>query len=332
MRERAPERKGESARVRQFDLLGPQTSFLEDALHGLSLPQKRISPKYFYDATGSRLFEAICALPEYYLTRAENALMQAHIDAIAARLPVAAQLIEFGSGASTKTHLLIGAMRPSRYVPIDISADALRDACGRLQALFPALCIRAILADFTRPLRLDDVMVRPDAPRVVYFPGSTIGNFTRAEAGDFLHRVAGMAGPGGQLLIGVDLRKDRGTLEAAYNDPQGITARFNLNVLARMNRELGADFRLDCFRHRAFYDESLGRIEMHLESRADQSVHIAGRTFDFRTGETIHTEISCKYDVEEFEALGRAAGFVAEAVWLDPERYFSVHLMRLPDE
>lgn len=322
----------EAPLVKLFDLLGPQTSFLDDALKGLSLPQKRISPKYFYDATGSRLFEAICALPEYYPTRAENALMGAHIGDIAAMLPAKAQLIELGSGASTKTRLLIEAIGPSCYVPIDISADALSEGCDRLRAAFPRLCIHAILADFTRPLRPGPDVLRADGPRVVYFPGSTIGNFTRAEAGEFLRRVAAMAGPEGQLLIGVDLRKDRRTLEAAYDDAQGITAQFNLNLLARMNRELGADFRLDCFRHRAFYDESLGRIEMHLESLAEQTVHIAGQCFDFRIGETIHTEISCKYGVEEFQALARAAGFVPEEAWLDAERRFSVHLMRSPDE
>ncbi len=322
-------RGGAPPQVRQFDLLGPRISFLDDVLNGLSLPQKRIPPKYFYDATGSRLFEAICALPEYYLTRAENALMGAYIGEIAASLPAQAQLIELGSGASTKTRLLIEAIGPSCYVPIDISADALGEASDRLHAVFPGLRIHAVLADFTRLLQPGDDILRPDGARVVYFPGSTIGNFTRAEACEFLRRVAAMAQPGGHLLIGVDLRKASRVLEAAYNDAQGITAQFNLNLLERMNRELGADFRLDRFRHRAFYDESLGRIEMHLESRVEQSVHIAGQRFDFQAGETIHTEISCKYDVEEFQALGCAAGFIAERVWLDPQRCFSVHLMRV---
>lgn len=310
------------------DLRGPQTGFLDDVLAGLAQLQKRIPPKYFYDADGSHLFEAICALPEYYPTRAETALMDAHAGDMATRLGAAIQLIEFGSGASTKTQRLIDAARPSRYVPIDISESALREACSRLRAAYPHLLIHAVCADFNAPLQLRAPILADDRPRVVYFPGSTIGNFTRSEARAFLQRVAALLGPGGRLLIGVDLKKDRAILEAAYNDAQGVTARFNLNLLERMNRELGADFRIERFRHRAFYNAEQSRIEMHLDSRIAQTVRIAGREFSFRAGESIHTEISCKYGLAEFQDLGRAAGFDRLAVWTDADGLFSVHLMQ----
>ncbi|HEY9381503.1 MAG TPA: L-histidine N(alpha)-methyltransferase [Burkholderiales bacterium] len=319
--------------VRFHDLLGPQTSFLADVLSGLARPQKSIPPKYFYDEAGSHLFEAICELSEYYPTRTEIALMQTRIGDIAARLGSGVQLIEFGSGASTKTRMLIEALRPTNYVPIDISESALHEACERLHLAYPALHINAVCADFTQALNLRAPIIMAGAARVVYFPGSTIGNFTRAAAHDFLRNIAAMLGSEGKLLIGVDLKKDHAVLEAAYDDAQGVTARFNLNLLARMNRELGADFRVEQFRHRAFYDETLGRIEMHLESLVAQTVRIAGQRFDFRRGETIHTEISCKYSVSEFQDMGRAAGFLPLDVWTDAERLFSVHLMsvRLPN-
>lgn len=314
--------------VRLHDLLGPQTSLLEDALSGLARPQKSIPPKYFYDATGSALFELICTLPEYYLTRVEDALMQTHVQSMAAQLGQGLQLIEFGSGASIKTRRLIEAARPERYVPIEISAAALRAATRQLHAAFPRLSIEAVLADFTQPLQLDETILPPRGKRVVYFPGSTIGNFTPEQAQVFLEQIAGLLGDGGALLIGVDLKKERSILEAAYNDRRGITARFNLNVLARMNRELDADFQLDRFRHRASYDEELGRIEMHLESLDAQTVHIAGRTFYFASGETLHTEISCKYSLMEFQTLAGRAGFVSERVWTDPAQWFSIQLLR----
>lgn len=329
MAERSSAADERSSGVRFHDLPGPQISFLTDVLSGLARPQKAIPPKYFYDEAGSRLFEAICELPEYYPTRTEIALMQAHSGDIAARLEQGLQLIEFGSGASTKTRLLIEALRPVNYVPIDISDSALHEACERLHAAYPALRINAVCADFTRALHLRPSIVSSDAAAVVYFPGSTIGNFTRAAAQDFLRNVAVMLGDDGTLLIGVDLKKDRALLEAAYDDAQGVTARFNLNLLARMNRELGADFRVEKFRHRALYDETLGRVEMHLESLAAQTVRIGGRYFDFRCGETIHTEISCKYGVAEFQELGRAAGFDPLDIWTDAGRLFSVHLMRV---
>jgi dimethylhistidine N-methyltransferase len=313
--------------VRHYSLLTHATSFLEDVLAGLARPQKAIPPKYFYDERGSELFERICELPEYYPTRTELAIMERHVDAMVDLLGPDTQLVEFGSGASVKTRLLVDRLEPSLYVPIDISESALHEACKRLVLLFPWLNISAVLADFTRPVRLPEFVGIPMRRKAVYFPGSTIGNFTPEEALEFLKGVRELVGPGGMLLIGVDLKKDKRVLDAAYDDAQGVTAEFNLNLLQRINRELGGDFQLKRFRHKAFYDESKGRIEMHLESLFSQFVHVAGQRFDFRPGETIHTEISCKYGVEEFQALAARARFHAEKVWTDPANLFAVHGM-----
>lgn len=313
--------------MRFYDCLADEASFLDDCLRGLAAPQKALAPKYFYDHLGSQLFEEICTLPEYYPTRTEMAIMEANVAEIARLVGPNVELIELGSGASVKTRLLIERARPALYVPIDIAERQLRSAADEIAALFPWLHICAVRADFTRPLRLPSFMGVPVKLKVVYFPGSTIGNFTPDEAAALLRGVRDMAGTGARLLIGVDLKKDKRTLEAAYDDAQGVTARFNLNLLARINRELGGDFRPERFRHKAFYDEALGRIEMHLESRYAQFVHVGGRRFDFRPGETIHTEISCKYAVEEFQALARRARFEPLRVWTDPDRLFSVHLL-----
>jgi dimethylhistidine N-methyltransferase len=313
--------------VRFYNLLTPQTSFLEDVLAGLALSQKSIPPKYFYDERGSKLFEAICELPEYYPTRTEMAIMERAIDEIVRLLGPYTELIEFGSGASVKTRLLIERLEPSLYVPIDISDSALREACGALVQAFPWLHINGVIADFTQALRLPKFAGIPIRRKAVYFPGSTIGNFTPEAAVEFLRNVREMVGPGGVLLIGVDLKKDKPTLDAAYDDRQGVTAEFNLNLLARINRELAGDFVLERFAHRGFYDPGKGRVEMHLESLSEQTVQVAGRRFEFRRGETIHTEISCKYTIEEFQQLARGARFFAEAVWTDPARLFSVHGM-----
>jgi dimethylhistidine N-methyltransferase len=322
-----PPRETRTGVVRFYNLLTPQTSFLDDVLAGLALPQKAIPPKYFYDERGSKLFEAICELPEYYPTRTEMAIMEGAIDDIVRLLGPETELIEFGSGASVKTRLLIDRLEPSLYVPIDISESALREACGALVQSFPWLHINGVVADFTGPLRLPKFAGIPIRRKVVYFPGSTIGNFTPAEAVEFMRNAREMVEPGGILLIGVDLKKDKATLDAAYDDPQGVTAEFNLNLLARINRELAGDFQLARFAHRGFYDPSKGRVEMHLESLSEQTVHVAGRRFEFRRGETIHTEISCKYTIEEFQALARRARFHAVAVWTDPAQLFAVHAM-----
>jgi len=312
--------------VRFYDCLTDETTFLDDCLRGLAAPQKAIPPKYFYDGPGSRLFEEICALPEYYPTRTEMAIMQANVAEIARLVGPDTELIELGSGASVKTRLLIEHARPALYVPIDIAETQLKSAAAEIAALFPWLNVCAVRADFTGPLRLPSFVGVPVKLKVVYFPGSTIGNFTPEESVALLRSVRDMAGTGARLLIGVDLKKDSRTLEAAYDDAQGVTARFNLNLLARINRELGGDFQPKRFRHKAFYDERLGRIEMHLESRYAQFAHVAGRRFDFAPGETIHTEISCKYTVEEFQGLARRARFEPQRVWVDADGLFSVHL------
>jgi L-histidine Nalpha-methyltransferase len=322
----APRRSGAGV-VRFYNFLTEGPSFLDDVLAGLARPQRAIPPKYFYDERGSKLFEAICELPEYYPTRTEMAIMERHIDEMVRLLGADTQLIEFGSGASVKTRLMIERAAPSLYVPIDISEAQLRSACAELSRRFPWLNINGVVADFTRPLRLPEFIGVPIRRKVVYFPGSTIGNFTPEEAFQFLGRVREMVGPGGMLLIGVDLKKDKRTLDAAYDDSRGVTAEFNLNLLARINRELGGDFQLRRFRHKAFYDEHQGWIEMHLESLYQQIVHVGGQHFEFHAGETIHTEISCKYSVEEFQGLARKARFHPEHVWTDPQHLFAVHAM-----
>jgi dimethylhistidine N-methyltransferase len=320
-------RRGGAGIVRYYSLLTDPASFRDDVLRGLALPQKAIPPKYFYDERGSALFERICELPEYYPTRTEMAIMERHLDEMVALLGPDTQLVEFGSGASVKTRLLVDRLEPSLYVPIDISEAALRAACKALALMFPWLNISAVTADFARPIKLPEFVGIPVRRKVVYFPGSTIGNFTPDEALEFLKGVREMVGPGGMLLIGVDLKKDKRVLDAAYDDAAGVTAEFNLNLLHRINRELGGDFQVKRFRHKAFYDEHKGWIEMHLESLYSQFAHVGGQRFDFRPGETIHTEISCKYSVEEFQRLGARARFHAEKVWTDPANLFAVHLL-----
>jgi dimethylhistidine N-methyltransferase len=313
--------------IRFYNFLPPGNLFLEDVLTGLARPQKGIPAKYFYDEQGCRLFEAICELPEYYLTRTEMAILRTHIADIAQFTGPDAELIEFGSGASAKTRILIEALQPTVYVPVDIAVDTMRAASGELAKLFPWLNVIGICADYSRPLALPELVGVPIRKKAVFFPGSTVGNFTPGEALVFLKQARRLAGTGGVLLIGVDLKKDKRTLDAAYNDLQGVTAEFNLNLLQRINRELGGDFQIKRFRHKAFYDAVLGRIEMRLESIYSQFVHVAGQRVDFAPGETIHSEISCKYSISEFQDLGKKAGFSPEKVWTDPEQLFSVHGM-----
>jgi len=301
----------------------PADSFREDVIAGLSLPQKALPPKYFYDAKGSRLFEAICRLKEYYPTRSELALTRGHIGAIARFAGKGSTLIEYGSGESVKSRLLIEALRPSAYVPVDISEHALRGAAAKLRRRFGWLDILAVHGDFSQPLKIPVAQGR--GMRVVYFPGSTIGNLSPREAHAFLRMTRGQLGPRGAMLIGVDLKKDATLLHAAYNDAKGVTAAFNLNLLARINRELGADFRLPRFRHYAFYNPARGRIEMHLVSLAPQTVNVGDHRFAFDAGESIHTENSYKYSIGEFRALAKSAGFNGEKVWLDAKGLFSLH-------
>ena len=313
--------------VRFYSFLPRSETLLEDVLAGLALPQKSIPPKYFYDEQGCRLFEAICELPEYYLTRTETAILRGNIAEIAQFVGPEAELIEFGSGVQAKTRILIEALGTQLYVPVDIAIDTLRESSSELARAFPFLNIVGICADYTRPLALPGFADVPIRRKVVFFPGSTIGNFTPAEALAFLKQARKTVGPGGILLIGVDLKKDKRVLDAAYDDAQGVTAQFNLNLLHRINRELKADFQVNRFRHQAFYDPVMGRIEMHLESLDSQLVHVAGRRFDFKPGETIHTEISCKYSIAEFQELGKRAGFSPEKIWTDPQQLFGVHGM-----
>jgi len=296
----------------------------EDVIAGLSLPQKSLPPKYFYDAEGSRLFERICRLPEYYLTRAELSLTRAHLAAIARFAGRGCELVEYGSGASLKTRLLIRALGPSAYVPVDISAAALAGASRRLAREFPRLHLFAVTGDFSQPLRLPVFRARAARRRVVYFPGSTIGNLVPEEAQAFLKMTRGQVGRAGAMLVGVDLKKDASVLHAAYNDARGVTAAFNLNLLRRINRELGADFDLRRFRHYAFYNPAPGRIEMHLVSLRRQTVDVGAYRFEFAPGETIHTENSYKYSVEEFSALAADAGFRAAHVWQDARKRFAL--------
>jgi dimethylhistidine N-methyltransferase len=318
---RVPARPG---RVRFYGSVVPADSFREDLIAGLSLPQKQIPPKYFYDDAGSQLFDRICRLVEYYPTRAELAITRAHLAAIARFAGAGCELIEYGSGASRKTRLLIRALRPAAYVPVDISEAALSGAARRLAREFGWLHIFAVAGDFTQPLRLPVFRARPGRRRVVYFPGSTIGNLTPEDAQAFLRMTRGQVGRSGAMLVGVDLKKDANLLHSAYNDARGVTAAFNLNLLARANRELGADFNVRRFRHYAFYNPALSRIEMHLVSLARQSVNVGEHRFAFDPGETIHTENSYKYTVAEFAALAAEAGFRAERVWRDKRAWFAV--------
>jgi L-histidine Nalpha-methyltransferase len=300
--------------------------FLSDVLEGLSRAQKEIPCKWLYDERGSALFEQICDLPEYYPTRTELAIMERNVRSMAKALGPGCALVEYGSGSSLKTQLLLEHLRaPAAYLPVDISAEALASAAERLGRRFPEIPIVPVCADFTGPLALPDV---PGARRrAVYFPGSTIGNFHKLDAVSFLARIRHECGKGGALLLGVDLLKDRRTLLAAYDDARGVTAAFDLNLLVRANRELGADFRLESWEHSARFDERHGRVEMHLVSSVPQRVTIAGRTFAFHRGETIFTESSYKYGLPEVQALAAIAGFSTEACWSDARAWFAVLLL-----
>jgi L-histidine Nalpha-methyltransferase len=311
-------------RVRFFGSVVGADSFREDVIAGLSLPEKALSPKYFYDAEGSRLFEAICRLKEYYPTRCELALTSAHLEDIARFAGDGCQLIEYGSGESLKTRLLIRRLRPSAYVPVDISEPALQAAAKRLARAYPWLNVLCVAGDFMQPLKLPVYRARSPERLVIYFPGSTIGNLTPDEAHAFLRMSRGQIGRRGAMLVGVDLKKDANVLHAAYNDSKGVTAAFNLNLLARINRQLGADFDLKRFAHYAFYNVAQGRIEMHLVSLTRQTVNIGRHRFGFDVGESIHTENSCKYSVDEFKTLARSAGFETQKVWCDKRDYFGL--------
>jgi dimethylhistidine N-methyltransferase len=302
------------------------TGFAADVAEGLSKRQKQIPPKYFYDAEGSRLFEAICELSEYYPTRTEVALLRQSAAEIAQAIPPGAALVEFGSGASTKTRILLDAApQLGAYIPIDISASALDEAAASIRRDYPKLKVASLVEDFTRALTLPPAAA--GRPVVGFFPGSTIGNFTPDEARAFLIGAKHLLGEGASLLVGIDLAKSPATLVAAYDDALGVTAAFNRNLLARINRELGADFDLDAFAHRAVWNAEESRMEMHLVSLRDQQVRVGGRVYGFAAGETIHTENSYKFTVEGFTALAREAGWTLTRDWVSDQPAFALALL-----
>jgi dimethylhistidine N-methyltransferase len=299
--------------------------FADDVVRGLSGPRKAIPPKWLYDARGSALYELICEQPEYYPPRIETALLERHGREIAEAIGPDALLFEYGAGSARKTALLVAAMtRPAAYVPVDISREALLGAAEALGRRFPRLAIRPVVADFAGPVALP--LDAPCARRVAFFPGSTIGNLDPPEAVAFLHRMKVQAGKGGALVIGVDLPKDEATLVRAYDDARGVTAAFDLNLLARINRELDGDFPLSAFRHRSRWDARLSRVEMHLEATEPLVTHAAGATFAFAAGETIHTESAYKWEPRAFDALAAIAGWRAERTWTDERAWFAVKL------
>jgi len=311
-----------------LEKIGPQLDDLRDeVLRGLEKPAKELPSKLFYDRRGSALFEQICELDEYYLTRTETAILQGNAAEIAARIGERCVLIEYGSGSSSKIRILLDHLyEPLSYIPIDLSEDQLLHSAGTIAAAYPGLKVLPLCADYTRPL-VPPALAGIVARRVAFFPGSTIGNFHLGEAEGFLRQVRDLLGREGGLLIGVDLKKDPELLHAAYNDSAGVTAEFNLNILVHINRRFGADFRLDQFTHRARYDQQLGRIEMHLISLTDQWVQLDDAKILFQAGEPILTEVSYKYDLDQFARLAGQAGFQVTRVWSDPARLFSVQYL-----
>jgi L-histidine Nalpha-methyltransferase len=311
------------------DLAPGEESFRDAVLKGFRGDRKSIPCKFLYDARGSTLFEEICRLPEYYPTRTEVAILEANAADIAAEMGPHCRLIEFGSGGSHKARILLEALdRPAAYVPVDISREHLRHAAAGIAADFPLLPVIAVCADYTAAFRLPPLS-GPSGKRVGFFPGSTIGNFEPPAAERFLTNCAHILGSGGEMLIGVDLKKDPAILDAAYNDDAGVTAAFNLNLLQRINRELDGDLDLDGFAHLAFYNAAEGRVEIYIRSLADQEAQIAGQRFQFAASELIHTEYSYKYAVPEFRALAARAGFRPVDTWTDPNDLFSLHYFRL---
>lgn len=328
---------------REAGAAGLNTAFAAAVLEGLAQPQKRISSAWLYDRRGSELFEEITGLAEYYPTRTEIGILEAHAPEMARPVGRAAVIVEIGSGSSRKTPILLRALvEPHAYVPIDIAHDFFLASAHALAREFAGLRICPLVADFTQPFALPDALRSETRPRLGFFPGSTIGNLSPAGAIAFLRIMAGALGPGACMLVGTDCTHDPTLLLPAYDDTRGVTAAFNLNLLARINRELGGEdgeeagnggecFALGAFRHEARYrrERNLGRIEMHLVSRRAQSIRLCGRRFDFAAGETIHTENSYKYSRDDFRALARAAGWLPEDCWSDARQRFCVHLLRL---
>jgi len=309
------------------DLHSVSSDFTIDVLQGLNKRPASIPPKYFYDTKGSQLFDAITQLPEYYQTRTEIEILKNNADEIAHHVGTGSLLVEPGGGSCAKVHILLGGLKPIAYVPMDISRQHLQLATKELAIAFPWLEIHAACTDFTQIMALPPTA--PEGTRVAFFPGSSIGNFDPEDAVEFLVSITQLIKPEGYLLIGVDLKKDKAILDAAYNDKAGITAQFNLNLLRRINRELDADFDLAAWQHKAFYNELAGRIEMHLVSQCEQQVSIKKNQFQFSSGETIHSENSYKYTTQEFIKLAQRAGFESVSLWVDPDQLFSIHLFRV---
>ena len=319
------------ARTQSFVAQDAETAaFAADVVKGLSAQRKRVPPKYFYDALGSELFERITEQSEYYPTRCEMSILREQGAAIAKLIAPGAALIEFGSGSNQKARILLAAAPAlAAYVPVDICGPMLAQEAAELARDFPALNVRPVEADFTQLFALPQEAV--DAPaRVGFFPGSTIGNLEPHEAASFLRNAARTLGPGSTMIIGADLVKDAETLNAAYNDAAGVTEQFNLNLLTRINRELAGTFDLSTFEHHAFYNRERQRVEMHLASTKRQKVKAAGETFDFRAGETIHTESSYKYTPDSLAALARGVGWEPAGVWTDADCRFSIQAFSLP--
>jgi dimethylhistidine N-methyltransferase len=310
---------------------GDISAFKADVLEGLRATPKQVPAKYFYDAAGSHLFERITELAEYYPTRCEMKTLREHAADIAKLIPQSAALVEFGSGSSKKARILLrAAPKLAAYVPVDICGEMIEQEAIELRADFPQLKVLPVTADICKPFELP-AEARQAPARIGFFPGSTIGNFEPHEASAFLRNAANILGTGSKLIIGVDLIKPIEVLNAAYNDKAGVTAKFNLNLLTRINRELGGTFRLNMFEHHAFYNRERHRIEMHLASMKRQKVKVAGETIDFRAGETIHTENSYKYSVESLAALARGVGWLPAGSWTDAEKYFSIQAFTLSE-
>lgn len=317
----------EARRTQIHDFKPGRDHFRTEVLNGLRKPQKELPSKYFYDERGSYLYERICTLDEYYPPRTEIAIMKAHIKEIVELLGPNIRLIEYGCGNCVKTRILLDRLPDiSTYVPIDISVEQLRRVSQEVTSHYSGLEVLPVCADYTSSFELP-TLKRPNDRIVVYFPGSTIGNFDPIPAINFLKHIASVCGPGGALLIGIDLKKDPGVLHCAYNDRVGITAAFNLNLLERINRELDGDFQLDQFQHYAFYNPKESRIEMHLISLRDQVVHLDDVSIHFAKGESIWTESSYKFSLDDFEQMAAAAGFKVERVWCDERQWFSVQYL-----
>jgi dimethylhistidine N-methyltransferase len=317
----------EDNQIQLSDFKPARERFRADVLIGLQKQPKELPCKYFYDDRGSRLYERICQLEEYYIPRTEVAIMESSIEEMVGLLGRMVLLIEYGSGSSVKTRILLDHLhQPAAYVPIDISREQLLRVTQQLALDYPGLEVLPVCADYTSDFELPT----PKQPckRVVgYFPGSSIGNFNPARARLFLERIATTCGPGSGLLIGVDLKKDPAVLHRAYNDPHGVTSAFNLNLLERINRELGCDFQTASFEHYAFYNPREGRVEMHLISQKDQTVHLDDIVISFAKDETIWTESSYKYSPDEFEQIAVDTGLKIEKVWTDEKQWFSIQYL-----